>query len=121
MSSHNKKLGKFGEAAAEKHLRKNKYKILETNYNIRGGEIDIIAEKDGYIVFIEVKTRQDASYGTGAEAVTYNKIQRITKAATVYLMYKPETNARFDVIEVFAEVKGENIKLTGITHIENAF
>jgi len=121
MSGHNKITGKFGEAAAEKYLKKNKYKILETNYNIRGGEIDIIAEKNGYVVFVEVKTRSDARFGTGAEAVTYNKIQRITKAAQFYLMYKPETDARFDVIEVFAEVRGEKIKLAGITHIENAF
>ena len=121
MKKYNKAVGYFGEAAAEKHLKKNKYKILDNNYSIRGGEIDIIAEKDGYVVFVEVKTRSGEKFGTGAEAVTYNKKQRLTKAAQVYLLYKPETNARFDVIEVFVSVDGEKMKVVGITHIENAF
>ena len=121
MLRYNKTVGAFGEAAAEKYLKKNKYKILDNNYNIRGGEIDIIAEKDGYVVFVEVKTRTDSKFGTGAEAVTYNKRQRLTKAAKVYLTYKPETDARFDVIEVFVSVDSEKMKVAGLTHIPNAF
>ena len=55
MEKYNKSIGGAGEEAAAKYLRRKGYKILERNYHIRGGELDIIAQKDGYIVFVEVE------------------------------------------------------------------
>ena len=64
-----KLLGRAGEIKAAEYLKKNGYKIAEKNYRTHIGEIDIIAEKDGVTVFIEVKTRTDDEFGCGAEAV----------------------------------------------------
>lgn len=121
MEKYNKAIGSFGERKAALYLRKKGYKILDTNFFIRGGELDIIAQKDGYIVFVEVKTRQSKNFGTAAEAVAYNKQMRMTKAAQVYLMNKGETNVRFDVIEVYAKPFLGGFRATEINHIENAF
>ena len=116
-----KDIGNFGERAAEKYLRKNGYQILDRNYYIRGGEIDIIAKKNTYTVFVEVKTRRNEHFGTPSEAVTYNKKMRMTKAASVYLMYKEETDVRFDVMEVYFKNGTFGFKIDKINHIENAF
>jgi len=121
VEKYKKVLGNFGEQYAAKFLKKNKYKILQTNYNIRGGEIDIIAQKGDYVIFVEVKTRKDKTLGTGAEAVTYTKRQRIIKAAEHYILSNGNCNARFDVIEVYGNIENERFNLQDINHIENAF
>ena len=121
LDKYNKSIGNFGERAAEKYLRKNGYKIADRNYLIRGGEIDIIAKKGTYTVFVEVKTRRNDSFGTPSEAVTYNKKMRMIKAASVYLMYKEETDVRFDVMEVYVKKGFFGLKADKINHIENAF
>lgn len=121
LDKYNKNIGNFGESAAERYLRKNGYTILERNYLIRGGEIDIIAKKDTYTVFVEVKTRRNEHFGTPSEAVTYNKKMRMIKAASVYLVYKGETDVRFDVIEVYLKKGIFGFKADKINHIENAF
>lgn len=121
MERYNKTLGKFGEDAAVKYLKKNKYTVTQRNYNIRGGEIDIIAEKGGYVIFIEVKTRSSDDYGGGAEAVTHTKQQRIIRAAQFYLMGKEDVPVRFDVIAVNGHISGRKFVTESIEHIENAF
>lgn len=78
----NKIEGTGGEILAVNFLKKKKYKILETNFSNHVGEIDIIAEKDGVIVFVEVKRRQTLQYGRPIEAVDtrkQNKIGRLQK------------------------------------------
>ncbi|MBQ8058178.1 MAG: YraN family protein [Ruminococcus sp.] len=96
-----KEVGNFGEETAAKFLKKNKYKIIDTNYKTKLGEIDIICENRDYIVFVEVKTRK---YGTpikGYTAVNYNKQQHIIRTASMYLgTHKSEKQPRFDIIEV---------------------
>ncbi len=121
MNKYNKVIGNFGEEKATKYLKKHGYAILERQYNIRGGEIDIIAQKGEYIVFIEVKTRSDKEYGSGAEAVTYTKQQRILKTAQVYMLGKENYSARFDVIVIDGYLKGEKFIFENLEHIENAF
>ena len=110
----NKIEGTGGEILAVNFLKKKKYKILETNFSNHVGEIDIIAEKDGVIVFVEVKRRQTLQYGRPIEAVDTRKQNKIRKVAEIYLMLKNKTLAdvRFDVIEIL----GDEINL-----IENAF
>lgn len=121
MEKYNKVIGKCGEDAAEKYLKKHKYKIIERNFNIKGGEIDIVAQKGEYIVFAEVKTRSANDYGTPAAAVTYVKRQRIIKAANIFLQRTGTSYTRFDVIEVFGSMCGDKFILAKINHIENAF
>lgn len=121
MEKYKKTIGNSGEDAAVKYLKKKGYIILERNFNIRGGEIDIIAKKDGYIVFTEVKTRSNEDYGGGLEAVNYTKQQRMLKAAQLYLMKYSDTPARFDVVVVNGHMDGKKLKIEKIEHIENAF
>lgn len=121
MEKYNKTIGNYGEEAASRYLKKNKYKIIQRNFTIRGGEIDIIAQKDEYLVFVEVKTRTADDYGTPAQSVTYHKRQRIIRAANVFLQKFGNAYTRFDVIEVYGSISGEKFKLAEINHIENAF
>lgn len=121
MEKYNKVLGNCGEDAAVKFLKKNGYSILERNFNIRGGEIDIIAQKGDYVVFVEVKTRSTDDYGGGLNAITYAKQQHLIKTAQTYLLTRGECSARFDVIVVNGHMDGKKFKMSSIEHIENAF
>lgn len=90
--------GKFAEDFAVTVLKKQGYKILERNFRSRFGEIDIIAKKNEYLVFIEVKYRKTMEYGGGAAAVDIRKQERIRKTAAIYLRkLNPEPFVRFDV------------------------
>ncbi len=112
--------GQWGEAQAIKHLRTQGYTIIETNYRQRYGEIDIIARNDNTLVFVEVKYRRHAGYGTGLEAVDLRKQQRLCRVAAHYLQSHQlgDCNARFDVIAVSPGADGAGAM---IDHIENAF
>lgn len=111
----NKFEGAKGETLATAYLKEKKFKILEKNYSNKIGEIDIIAEDKGVLVFVEVKARQTLEYGRPCEAVDFRKQQKIRNAAQIYLMStnKVDIDCRFDVIEIL----GDEI----IGHIENAF
>jgi len=102
MSSQRLALGKKGEKLARKYLQKKGYRILVDNYRTPRGEIDIIAEQGGAIVFIEVKTRSDMTFGCGLEAVTTAKQKQISMVALEYLASQgfAEAPARFDVVAV---------------------
>lgn len=77
--------GNQGEDLACKYLQKSGYKILERNYRIRGGEVDIVAFDKEYLVFIEVKTRSSHEFGLPVEAMTSWKIKFLLKTAQFYL------------------------------------
>ncbi|HHY03912.1 MAG TPA: YraN family protein [Thermoanaerobacterales bacterium] len=113
-----KQLGKLGEQKAVDFFKKNRYSILFVNYRCRFGEIDIIAKKEGTIVFVEVKTRRSDSFGMGMEAVNYPKQQKIRKTALNFLNENKIRfeNLRFDVIDIFFD--GRSFKLN---HIKNSF
>ena len=95
-------LGKRGEMAAAHYLTQNGYKILEQNYRCKIGEIDVIALKNGRIVFIEVKTRLSSHYGLPQEAVHAVKQQKILRAAEWYLKEKKAADrpVGFEVIAI---------------------
>ena len=116
-----RELGSWGEQRAARYLRRKGYKIVEMNYSLRGGEIDIIAANAEFIVFAEVKLRKNADFAEAREFVTYAKQQRIISTALMYLTQN-ETNLqpRFDVIEVYAPL-GEKTRRPEIRHIEDAF
>lgn len=105
--------GKIGEDKAAKYLARRFYKILEKNYRRKTGEIDIIAKKSGYIIFIEVKYRKNLSKGLPREAVTPYKQGQIRRTANMYIAENNiDSPMRFDVIEIIDN---------HIEHIENAF
>ncbi|MBE6008713.1 MAG: YraN family protein [Lachnospiraceae bacterium] len=109
----NKQKGDLGESLAAEYLIKKGYSIIGRNYRIRNAEIDIIAEKDGTIAFVEVKYRKNNALGTPAEAVNYAKQKKIISAALRFIAENGDDNDyRFDVCEVTPY---------GINHIENAF
>jgi putative endonuclease len=81
----NKELGDRGEAIACDFLTERGFRILECNFSGAGGEIDIVAEREGEIHFIEVKTRSHESHGSPLESVTERKQDRIRRAARLWL------------------------------------
>ena len=116
----NKEIGAFGEDAACEYLEDNGYEILERNFSLKTGEIDIIAEKDGCTVFIEVKTRKNNLYGEPSEAVNWKKQKHIRNTALLYLG-SVDAEMRFDIIEVFYKSGGNGLSVSKINHIRNAF
>lgn len=116
----NRSLGAWGEKKAAAYLRLHGYKIIDMNCRYRQGEIDIVASKRGYIVFVEVKLRKNDAFGDAKEFVTAAKQQRVIAAAQMWLMQnETERQPRFDVIEIYAP-NGEKGKIK-LNHIENAF
>jgi putative endonuclease len=112
-------LARAGEDLAARFLESHGWHVVARNVRYgRAGEIDIVAERDGVIAFVEVKTRRTDRFGTPAEAVTWRKQQRIRSLARAYLARaKPRANAvRFDVVEVRASGTTPDV-----THLENAF
>lgn len=101
---HNKELGARGEEAAVRFLANRGYEILDRNWTCAAGEADIVARDANVIVFVEVKTRSDASMGFPAEAVTAKKRQRYERIACLYLERHAFTEmlVRFDVISLVA-------------------
>ena len=113
--------GAAGEVLAARFLRDKEYTILSSNYRCRQGEIDIIASKDGYIVFAEVKTRRQDSMYLPREAVTTSKQRRLIQTAAIYLgRYPTELQPRFDVIEVVTDTSAA-MKVVEINHIMGAY
>jgi putative endonuclease len=120
MSEENPKkaLGREGERLAERFLQKKGYKIVKRNYRCRGGEVDLIVLDRKIVVFVEVKTRTDHSFGSPLEAVEPRKQRRMILAAQLFLQQKKlhERDARFDVV---------GISWPGVEpvveHIQNAF
>ena len=99
------KLGQIGEELATKYLLENDYEIIDRNFKIRLGEIDIVALDKDELVFIEVKTRTTDKYGVPSEAVDYEKMKHILRVAEYYLYVNKikDVYCRIDVIEVIVE------------------
>jgi len=95
-------LCRFGEEEACRFLRKQKLKILDRNYSVRGGEIDIIAEDKNFVIFVEVKTRSDSKHAQPWENVRYKKRKNIKAAARQYIQHHRlhGHEFRFDVVSI---------------------
>lgn len=119
MLSPSQAFGQSAESMAERLLRKKGYRILERNYRIAGGELDLIADDQGTLVFLEVKARRGKRFGGAPYAITMRKKQQIIKLALCYLSRHDLTNTdcRFDVI--LADATDE--QTLQLTHIEQAF
>lgn len=114
-----KLLGAYGEQTAARYLRVNGYKILAANYRTGVGEIDIVAQKNKIVCFVEVKTRKQGGMFSPADAVDYRKRENIKGSAAAYVnKYGIKNKIRFDIIEVLTD---ENDDIQSVNHIENAF
>lgn len=110
-------LGLNCENEAAKYLEKQGFRIIARNVSYSFGELDLVAEDNKTLVFIEVKYRRDTRYSAPFEAVTIAKQKKIIKAAQAYLQKISKTpNCRFDVISMTGSV--ENLH---IDHIKDAF
>jgi putative endonuclease len=100
------RLGETGETLACEALEQRGYAIVERRYRTRFGEIDVIADDGGTVVFVEVKTRTDCTFSNPAESVTRQKQRRLVSMAEQYVACKrlDNTPCRFDVVTVDASV-----------------
>ncbi len=114
--------GMLGERSAAEHLEKNGYEIIRRNYKNRISEIDIIAKDGDTLCFIEVKTRKNKNFGTGAEFVNREKIHKMILGARSYIQaHNVSCDVRFDVVEVYGEVMQSGFRVSEINIIKNAF
>jgi putative endonuclease len=113
------KNGDYGETQAAAHLALHGYHCVARNYHSRYGEIDLIAQGDRYLLFVEVKTRRAGAMVSALEAVDQRKQQRIAATAAQYLALHPtKLQPRFDVVCIYLAPQGET---TQIHWLENAF
>ena len=119
MSDPRRALGELGERLAEQHLLAKGYRIRERNFRIREGEIDLIAETDGSLVFVEVRARKGARMGTAIESLTPAKRRRLIVLAEAYGQVREDLpeDRRIDVIALDLSASG---KLLSVEHIEGA-
>ncbi len=113
-------LGKRGEGLAEKYLKKQGYQIIQTNYRCSLGELDIIANDHGILVFAEVKTRVSETHGPPQAAVTPVKQRKLGQIAQSYLSFHElhRVDCRFDVVAIHLSAKG---KVDRVELIKDAF
>ncbi|MDF2571085.1 MAG: hypothetical protein K0R55_2689 [Sporomusa sp.] len=111
-------IGDRGEQSAAAYLSKRGYIIIATKFRAKTGEIDIIAQDKGCLVFVEVKTRRSTIYGLPAEAVNFRKQQKIINTALCFLNQRGLTDVvcRFDILEVYFQ--RDTVRCN---HIINAF
>ena len=109
---HKKLLGRKGERLAVKFMKKAGYKLVKRNFSTPFGEADIVMEKDGITVFVEVKARSSDLFGEPKDAVGYRKQEKYKKIAQYYKLKHGEMPITFAVVEVTEE---------GINLIEDAF
>lgn len=112
-------LGDFGERVAAAHLEAKGYRVLATRFRVREGEIDIVAQRDGVVAFVEVKTRRGDAMGTAIEGVGARKARRLLVAAEAFGATHPELpeGRRIDVIAIDLDGGG---RVVSVEHIENA-
>lgn len=112
-------LGKKGEDIAATYLKENGYTILERNYRYKRSEIDIICSKGLFLIFVEVKTRKNNSFGYPEEQITNKQKTAIQKAA---IYFQNNTNVKFslvryDIISLMIDFD----KIQDVKHLEDAF
>ena len=103
MKTEHLKQGKDAEDACCDYLKSQGLKLVDRNFNCRLGEIDIIMNDNGVLVFIEVRFRKNKNFGGGLESITHAKQQKIRRTAELYLQKNSQyKNARLDVVAMSA-------------------
>lgn len=111
-------LGDFGERVAAAHLEANGHRIVERNFRTREGEVDIIAERDSTLVFVEVRTRRGEAMGGAAESITAAKAAHLLAVAAAYAQARDWSgDQRIDVIAISLAPDG---RVLSLDHIEGA-
>jgi putative endonuclease len=112
-------LGDFGERVARAHLEAKGYRVLATKFRVREGEVDIVAERDGVVAFVEVKTRRGDAMGAAVEAIDARKGRRLLLVADAFAQQHPELPAgrRIDLIAIDLDAGG---RVVSVQHIESA-
>lgn len=107
-------VGVTGEDRAVDHLVCRGYRIVERNYRCKVGELDIVARDRGVLVFVEVRSRRSAEFGSALDAVSWQKRRKVTHVAMQYLAYRRPRfdEARFDVIAITGD---------DLVHVEDAW
>ncbi len=117
MAEHND-TGRWGEETAVHYLEEKGFLIRHRNYRHQHAEIDLVAEKNRTIVFVEVKTRKRTSFGMPETFVNLSKVRLIKKAAEHFIFaYDWKYDVRFDIISILLHSPGEY----SVHHIEDAF
>ena len=119
MTSMRQRLGRRGEDIARRRLEADGYSIIRINYRARRLEIDLIAEKDGVLVFVEVRTRSAGGFGSPEESITAAKRSHLVKAAQAYLQeHEIEGREwRIDVVALEIDARG---RVSRLDVVENA-
>ena len=112
-------VGRLGEEAARKFLKKRGYRIRETGFRCPHGEIDIVAQHKDYLVFVEVRTKSSLDFGTPEESITQAKKKKLIASALTYTSTHQKLPSlwRIDVVVIELDDKG---KTKRIELIENA-
>lgn len=95
--------GRAGEDRAATHLQQAGLTLIARNVRYRGGELDLVMQEHGTLVFVEVRVRNNTGFGSAAESVTRQKQQRLILAAQLFLQQHPEHQrraCRFDVVSI---------------------
>jgi len=111
--------GKLGEDIACEYLKKQGYDIIERNFRIRGGEIDIIALDKGVLAFIEVKTRRSNEFGSPLESITPWKLRALIKSAQFYKIKHPKTpdEMRIDAVAIILDHADKPVSIELVKNI----
>ncbi len=118
--NYNQKIGKFGERLACDYLIRKGYKILNKNIKLSYQEIDIIAQKNKIIIFIEVKTRTSYKFGAANDTFSSQKMKNLHKAVENYI-YKNKIPEKFISIDLISIDIDKYRKIANIKHYKNIF
>ena len=118
MSAARQAFGELGERIAERWLRRSGWRIIQRRFRSGHRDIDLVAEREGIVAFVEVKARRGSRFGQPVEAVNWRKQKELTRSARVWIDRhgRPFEAYRFDVIGVL--VADERVR---VRHVENAF
>ncbi|MCX6778787.1 MAG: YraN family protein [Candidatus Magasanikbacteria bacterium] len=113
------KIGRYGENLAARFLISKGFKILARNFQTRYGELDLVAEREGVIHFVEVKTRTGLRSGEPEEAINYFKMRRLQSAAQSFLLSRNlvDVGCQFDSVALVLDLKAKKAKVRLIENI----
>ncbi|MCD4705438.1 YraN family protein [bacterium] len=119
MTKYNQKLGNLGQKLAVKYLKKKNYQVISKNINFRQGEIDILAEKDNILRFIEVKTRSNLNFGDPIYSITRQKKKHLKNFIALYILKnRIQEDYRLEYIFILLDKKTKKAK---IKHLDDIF
>jgi len=113
--------GILGEKLARSFLKKKGYRIRETNFLCREGEIDIVAEQKDYLVFVEVRTKMDSNFGSPEESITFAKKEKLVATALSYLSTHQNIPSlwRIDFVAIELDQRGNIIRIELLENVVN--